>query len=212
MGGDEHGDDSQDGEDQQGQVLRGQAVLWHTGQVDAEEIHVLAELGDGADLVRGEAAGDGALARNDLRDDVGVAGHGGEADAKGRQGLTGSGQSIGTDVEDALQRAVHDLDDAEHDQEVDQHGHTACGGLVALLLQLHQLFLLLVGLVAVLLLDVGDQRLVGGHPGHALLLVDLQRDLDERDQQGEQDDVPAIVRDQLVDPLHYIAERPAEDV
>ena len=29
---------------------------------------------------------------------------------------------------------------------------------------------------------------------------------------GEEDDVPAVVRQQLVDPLHYIAERPAEDV
>ncbi len=54
---DEHGHDGQDGEDRQGQVLCSQAVLGHTGQVDAEEIHVLAELGDGADLIRGEAAG-----------------------------------------------------------------------------------------------------------------------------------------------------------
>ena len=142
----------------------------------------------------------------------GVAGHGGKADAHGSQGLTCGGQGIGTNVEDALQRAVHHLDNAEHDQEVDQHGHTACGGLVALLLQLHQLFLLLFGLVAVLFLDLGHHGLESAHAGHTLLLVELEGNLDHGDEQGEQDDVPAVVGDQLVDPLHDIAERTAQDV
>ena len=120
---------------------------------------------------------------------------------------------VGADVEDALQRAVHDLDDAEHDEEVDQHGHTAGGGLIAvLLLELEQLFLLLFGLVLVLFLDVGDHRLESRHLGHALLLVELQRDADQADDDGEDDDVPAVVRDEVVDPLHHIAERYTEDV
>ena len=120
---------------------------------------------------------------------------------------------FGADVEDALQRAVHDLDDAEHDEEVDQHGHTAGGGLIAkLLLELEQLFLLFFGLVLVLFLDVGDHRLESGHLGHALLLVELQRDAEQADDDGEDDDVPAVVRDEVVDPLHHIAERYTEDV
>ena len=213
MGGDEHGDDSQDGEDQQGQVVCCQAVLRHTGQVDAEEVHVLAELSDGVQLVCGEHRGDGGLTGQHLCDDIGVAGHLSEADAQSGHGIACGGDGVGADVEDALQRAVHDLDDAEHDEEVDQHGHTAGSGLIAvLLLELEQLFLLLFGLVLVLFLDVGDHRLESGHLGHALLLVELQRDADQADDDGEDDDVPAVVRDEVVDPLHHIAERYTEDV
>ena len=73
-------------------------------------------------------------------------------------------------------------------------------------------FLLLFGLVLVLFLDVGDHRLESGHLGHALLLVELQRDAEQADDDGEDDDVPAVVRDEVVDPLHHIAERYTEDV
>ena len=213
MGGDEHGNDCEDGEDQQGQVVRCQTILGHTGQVDAEEIHVVAELGDGAQLVGGEHRGDAALPCQHLLDDVGVPRHLREADAQSFHGTACGIDGVRTDVEDALQRTVHDLDDAEHDKEVDQHRHTAGRGLIAIiLLELHQLFLLLVGLVLVLFLDVRDHRLECRHLGHALLLVELQRDAEQADDDGEDDDVPAVVRDEVVDPLHHIAERYTEDV
>ena len=56
VGGDEHGNDRQDGEDQQGQVLCLEAPLGHLGQVDAKEVHVLAELGDLGQLLCGECS------------------------------------------------------------------------------------------------------------------------------------------------------------
>ena len=116
-------------------------------------------------------------------------------------------------MEDALQRIVHDADNAKHDQEVQQHGHTACGGVIAVvLLQLEHFFLLLFGLVLVLVLDLHHHGLEGRHFSHALLLAQLQRDLDDVDEQREDDDVPAVAREQLVDPLHDIAERTAQDV
>ena len=206
MGGQEHGHHRQQRQHQ----IQGQADLRDAGQVDAQEVHVLAELGDGGDLVCAEAADHAGIAGHDLCNDVGVAGHGGKADAHGSQGLTCGGQGIGTNVEDALQRAVHDLDDAEHDEEVDQHGHTAGGGLIAIvLLQLEHFFLLLFGLILVLGLDLLQHGLEGRHFGHALLLAELQRDLDDVDQQREEDDVPAVVGQQLVDPLHHIAKRSA---
>ena len=37
-------------------------------------------------------------------------------------------------------------------------------------------------------------------------------DADQADDDGEDDDVPAVVRDEVVDPLHHIAERYTEDV
>ena len=79
-------------------------------------------------------------------------------------------------------------------------------------LELEQLLLLFFRLILVLFLDVHDHGLESGHLGHALLLVQLQGDLDEVDQQREQNDVPAVVRDQVVDPLHDVAQRPTEDV
>ena len=116
-------------------------------------------------------------------------------------------------MEDALQRAVHDLDNAEHDQEVDKHGSTAGHGVVAeVLLQLHDLFILLFGLILVLFLDVRDHRLECRHPDGVFLLVELEGGLHDVDEQGEEDDVPAVVGDQLVDPLHHITEWHAEDV
>ena len=171
---------------------------------------MLAELGDGGDLVCAEAADHAGIAGHDLCNDVGVAGHGGKADAHGSQGLTCAAQGSGTDVEDPLQGVVHHADNAEDDQEVEQHGHAAGGGLIAIvLLQLEHFFLLLFGLILVLGLDLLQHGLEGRHFGHALLLAQLQGDLDEVDQQGKEDDVPAIVGEQLVDPLHDIAQGPA---
>ena len=116
-------------------------------------------------------------------------------------------------MEDSLQGPVHDLDDAEHHKEVQQHGETAAGGVIAeILLQAGELLLLLFGLVLVLFLDLHDHRLECRHPGHVLLLVDGQGDTQQPDQDGEDNDVPAVVRDQVVDPLHDIAQRPAKDV
>ena len=172
-----------------------------------------AELGDSRDLLRGKAGSQTAVACHQLRNNGGIAGDGGKGDTGGGQGLTGSGQGSSADVEDALQRIVHDADNAEHDQEVQQHGHTACGGVIAVvLLQLEHFFLLLFGLVLVLGLDLHHHGLEGRHFSHALLLAQLQRDLDDVDEQREDDDVPAVAREQLVDPLHDIAERTAQDV
>ena len=113
-------------------------------------------------------------------------------------------------MEDPLQGVVHHADNAEDDQEVEQHGHAAGGGLIAIvLLQLEHFFLLLFGLILVLGLDLLQHGLEGRHFGHALLLAELQRDLDDVDQQREEDDVPAVVGQQLVDPLHHIAKRSA---
>ena len=171
---------------------------------------MLAELGDGGDLVCAEAADHAGIAGHDLCNDVGVAGDGGKGNPGGGQGLTCAGQGSGTDVEDALQGVVHHADNAEDDQEVEQHGHAAGGGLIAIvLLQLEHFFLLLFGLILVLGLDLLQHGLEGRHFGHALLLAELQRDLDEVDQQREEDDVPAVVGQQLVDPLHHIAKRSA---
>ena len=44
-------------------------------------------------------------------------------------------------------------------------------------------------------------------PGQMCIRDRLQRDLDDVDQQREEDDVPAVVGQQLVDPLHHIAKR-----
>ena len=206
MGGQEH---SHHRQQRQHQVQR-QADLRDAGQVDAQEVHVLAELGDGGDLVCAEAADHAGIAGHDLCNDVGVAGDGGKGNPGGSQGLTCAGQGSGTDVEDALQRVVNNTDNAEDDQEVEQHGHAAGGGLIAIvLLQLEHFFLLLFGLILVLGLDLLQHGLEGRHFGHALLLAELQRDLDDVDQQREEDDVPAVVGQQLVDPLHHIAKRSA---
>ena len=116
-------------------------------------------------------------------------------------------------MENTLQRVIHHADNTEHDKEIQQHGHAAGRGLIAkVLLQLHQLFLLLFRLILVLGLDLCDHGLESRHFRHALLLAGLQGDLDDVDEQGEEDDVPAVVRQQLVDPLHDIAERTAQDV
>ena len=79
----------------------------------------------------------------------------GQADGLAR-GLDG----IIADAEDVVYGVVHNAQEAEQDQHRQQHGHAAAHGVVAmLLLELHQLLLLLLGVVLVLLLDLGDQRL-----------------------------------------------------
>ncbi len=186
---------------------RDRPICGHPGQVDAQKVHVLAELGDGGDLCLGKALQHAAVAGQHLCNDVGVTGNGGKGHPGGSQGLTGGSQGSGADVEDPLQRVVHHADNAEHDQEVQQHGHAAGGGLVAVvLLQLDHFFLLLFGLILVLGLDLLHHGLESRHSGHALLLAELQGDLDDVDQQRKEDDVPAVVGQQLVDPLHDIAQ------
>ena len=208
MGGQEHGDDRQ----QRQHDIQRQTDLRDAGQVDAKEVHVLAELGDGSDLLDAEAAQHAAVACQYLGDDVGIAGDGGKGDAGGGHSLASAGQCSGADVENALQRVIHHADNTEHDKEIQQHGHAAGRGLIAIFLLELQLFLLLFGLVLVLGLDLRDHGLERRHFCHALLLAGLQGDLDDVDEQGEEDDVPAVVRQQLVDPLHDIAERTAQDV
>ena len=205
----EHGDDRQ----QRQHDIQRQTDLRDAGQVDAKEVHVLAELGDGSDLLCGKAAQHAAVAGNHLGNDVGIAGDGGKGDAGGGHSLACTGKCSGADVENTLQRVIHHTDNTEHDKEIQQHGHAAGRGLIAkVLLQLHQFFLLLFGLILVLGLDLRDHGLESRHFRHALLLAGLQGDLDDVDEQGEEDDVPAVVRQQLVDPLHDIAERTAQDV
>ena len=176
VGGPEHGKDRQ----QRQHDVQRQANLRDAGQVDAQEVHVLAELGDGSDLLGAEAAQHGAVACNHLCNDVGIAGDGVKGDAERGQRLASAGQCGGADVEDALQRVIHHADNAEHDKEIQQHGQAAGRGLIAkVLLQFHQLSLLLFGLVLVLGLDLRDHGLEGGHFCHALLLAGLQGDLDD---------------------------------
>ena len=69
------------------------------------------------------------------------------------------GEQVVADVEDAVQGLIDDADDAEHDKEVQEHGQTARGGVVAeVLLQAEHLLLLLFRLVFVLFLDLLDHE------------------------------------------------------
>ena len=57
------------GKTKQRQVLGAEVILGHPRQVDAEEVHVLAELGDGLQLAGREDAGDARLPCQHLLDD-----------------------------------------------------------------------------------------------------------------------------------------------
>ena len=116
------------------------------------------------------------------------------------------------DAQNVLQRAVHHLDDAEEDQHVQDH-RPAAGrhGHARLFLQLHQLFLLALLIVGPFLLDLLDHRVIGGHAGRALLLLYAEREHQDLCQQRKDDQRPAIVRDQPVDPFHDNAENGCEE-
>ena len=122
------------------------------------------------------------------RDDVGADGgtlmdgldqrglHGGGVGGGQPQGLTGLAHGGVGHTEDVVHRIVHDTQETEQHQHGQQHGQTAGHGIEPVfLLQLHQLFLLLLGVVFVFLLDFIHQRLEHRHLGHGFLLVDRQR-------------------------------------
>ena len=79
------------------------------------------------------------------------------------------------DTEDVVYGVVHNAQEAEQDQHRQQHGQAAAHGVVAvLLLELHQLLLLLLGVIFVLLLDFIHQRLKNSHLCRGFLLMDAQ--------------------------------------
>ena len=125
-----------------------------------------------------------------------------------------AGQSRSADVEDALQRVIHHADNAEHDKEIQQHGHAAGRGAysqspAAASSALPAAFR------ACPCTWSGSPSIMGWKADIFAMLfcwLGLQGDLDDVDEQGEEDDVPAVARQQLVDPLHDIAERTAQDV
>ena len=111
------------------------------------------------------------------------------------------------DVQDVLQGVIDRLDHAEHHKEVHEHGQAAGGGVVAvLLLQAHELFVLLLPVFGVLLLDLVDHRLVGRHAGGVLLLADLQREAAQTHRDGEDDQRPAVAAEEVIHPLQHVAE------
>ena len=208
VGGQEHSDDRQ----QRQHDIQRQTDLRDAGQVDAKEVHVLAELGDGSDLLDAEAAQHAAVACQYLGDDVGIAGDGGKGDAGGGHSLASAGQCSGADVENTLQRVIHHADNTEHDKEIQQHGHAAAHGVVAvLLLELHQLLLLLLGVVLVLLLDFIDHRCKHRHLGHGLLLFDHQRKHEQFDDHGENNHRDGEVRDHLIQHTHQRSQDHCEE-
>ena len=89
--------------------------------------------------------------------------------------LTGGFDGGVVHAKDVMHGVVHNTEEAEQHQHRQQHGHTAAHGVEAvLLLELHQLLLLLLGVVLVLLLDLGNQRLKNSHLCRGFLLMDAQ--------------------------------------
>ena len=191
--GDEHGHGGHDGEDGQ----RGDGQTGSTGHLEAQEIGV--EVLDGRILVSAQGGtGNTAL---DLGDEGAL--HHGHVVGGDAQFLAGGGDHVGRDTQDVLHGAIHDLDNAEQDQQVQQHGQAAGHGVVPVfLLQLHQLFVLFFLVVLVLLLDLIDQRLVHRHLGGGFLLLDGQGQQQNADDHGENDHRDGVVGDDLIDKRH----------
>ena len=78
-------------------------------------------------------------------------------------------------AEDVMHGVVHNAEETEQHQHRQQHGQAAAHRVEAvLLLELHQLLLLLLGVVFVLLLDLIHQRLKNSHLCRGFLLMDAQ--------------------------------------
>ena len=80
------------------------------------------------------------------------------------------------------------------------------------LLQLHQLFLLLLGVVFVFLLDFIHQRLEHRHLGHGFLLVDCQRKEQQLQNDGGDYHRRRVVADEVVQNLHQRANQDGQEV
>ena len=155
-------------------------------------------------------------ARDALHFGIGQAGHGGAClhclDDGGFQGVgiavdahacSGHLQAVFCNAHNVLQGVVDHFDNAEQDQHIQQLRQAAAGGVVAvILLQAGKLFVLALGVIAVLFLDF----LHHGHKHalfcHGFLAVQGQREADHTDQQGEENDGNAVVADQAVDHSH----------
>ena len=181
----------------------------HIAHIHAEEggVEVL-DLGHDAGgddgRVDGRAVVDGLDQRGLHRGGVGR----GQADglARGLDGLI-------ADAEDVVYGVVHNAQEAEQDQHRQQHGHAAAHGVVAvLLLELHQLLLLLLGVVLVLLLNLGDQRLEHGHLGRGLLLMDAQGEQQQLEDEGGNDHGCRVVADEAVQDLHQRADQYGQEI
>ena len=112
-----------------------------------------------------------------------------------------------------MYRVVHHAQEAEQHQHGQQHGQTAGHGVKAMfLLQLHHFFLLLLGVVFVLLLDLVHQRLEHRHLGGGFLLVDSQREQQQLEDQGGNDHGCRVVADEVVQNLHQRANQDGQEV
>ena len=128
------------------------------------------------------------------------------------QGLHQGSDGLLGDAQDVLEGIVHGVHNAEQYEHVQDHGQTAGGGVVPiLLLELHQLFILLFLVVLVLVLDLLHEGLENRQLGHGFLLVKLERHAGHPDENGKQDDGNAVVSHKGVDPFQDPAQGTAED-
>ena len=111
------------------------------------------------------------------------------------------------------QRLADDVIEREQDEQRDERPEAAARGRDALLLiDGHQLLLILLLVVAILGFERLGQRRQARHFQHALLALDGQRQQNDLDDQREQDQREAIVARELIEPLEQIAERDADNI
>ena len=139
--------------------------------------------------------------------------HGGGVGGSQAQGLTGGLDRGIRHAEDVMHGVVHNAQETEQHQHGEQHRQTAGHGIEAvLLLQLHHFFLLFLGIVFVLLLDLVHQRLEHRHLGGGFLLVDGQREQQQLQNQGGNDHRYRVVADEVVQYLHQRANQDGQEV
>ena len=187
--------------------------MGHPGKVDAQEHKV--KIADAGDLVRAEHTGKHVRRGFDRVDDVvlnrKIVCHQVHAQCAVRK-LHGFVDQFLWHTQDVLQRTVNNFDEAEKHQKVHSHGQAARRhGHARLLLELHQFLLLAVLVIGPFFLYLLHHGLICRHPGRALLLLDAEREHQYLREQREDDERPAVARDQLVDPFHNDAEKGCEE-
>ena len=210
-GGDDGQQEQPDGAP--GQPALPELQLGDQGQVDAEEVEVDDEHAGGGHPGGGRGVlGGGQVARfhHGAQGQLVIA-HGGEV--RPAQGLAhGGGGRLG-EVHHVLQRAADDGVQRPQDEHGD-HGPAAAphGVDVVLGVELLNLLVILLPVVAAALLDLLKLAVHHVHFDHALLALQMEGEEDDLHHHGEQDQRDAVAVEHLAEQLEQQAERGHEDL
>jgi hypothetical protein len=122
--------------------------------------------------------------------------------------VVGVGDEVAAHLQDVGQRLIDNVQDAEQDKELEEHGEARSAGIdVLLLIQLHLCLLHLLGFVLVLLPQLLHLRIQALHFCRVHLLFIRDGEEDQLGKNGEQQDRKCVVVHPVIDKAHNPAKR-----